>query len=59
MFQLYQGKLCASVLANKTVYIPANITQAQIEEKLESAFTVVSHSEYVIYLNELNYFWEM
>ncbi|XP_073974043.1 tyrosine-protein kinase transmembrane receptor Ror-like isoform X2 [Rhodnius prolixus] len=43
--QLYQGKLCASVLANKTVYIPANITQAQIEEKLESAFTVVSHSE--------------
>ncbi|BES98750.1 tyrosine-protein kinase receptor [Nesidiocoris tenuis] len=43
--ELYTGKICSSVLENKTVYIPPNTTQAAIELKLTSAFSVVSHSE--------------
>ncbi|XP_024080556.1 tyrosine-protein kinase transmembrane receptor Ror-like isoform X2 [Cimex lectularius] len=41
----YKGKLCASVLANKTVYIPASHTQEELERKLELAFGVVKNSE--------------
>lgn len=42
--QPYQGKLCSDVLINKTVFIPANTKQSELEEKLEMAFSVVAHS---------------
>uniref|UniRef100_A0A0A9Z5Y9 Tyrosine-protein kinase receptor n=2 Tax=Lygus hesperus TaxID=30085 RepID=A0A0A9Z5Y9_LYGHE len=43
--ELYTGKICAEVLENKTIYIPVNTTQADIEFKLTSAFSVVTRSE--------------
>lgn len=42
--QLYQGKLCSEILGNKTVFIPSNSKQSDLEEKLEIAFSVVAHS---------------
>ncbi|CAH1391097.1 unnamed protein product [Nezara viridula] len=42
--ELYHGKLCSEYLANKTVYIPNHSKQVDLEEKLKSAFSVVTLS---------------
>lgn len=43
--QLYRGTRCQRFLGNKTVYIPAPLTQKLLEEKLNTAFTVIEHSQ--------------
>ncbi|KAL0277017.1 UNVERIFIED_CONTAM: hypothetical protein PYX00_004446 [Menopon gallinae] len=42
--ELYRGKRCQKYLGNKTVYIPADILQSQLEEKVNRAFTVIENS---------------
>lgn len=43
--QLYRGTRCTKFLGNKTVYIPAGLTQKILEDKLNTAFTVIEHSQ--------------
>ncbi|XP_065569518.1 tyrosine-protein kinase transmembrane receptor Ror-like isoform X2 [Artemia franciscana] len=42
--QLYKGTMCGQILANKNVFVPNGQTQKHIEEKLSSAFTVITRS---------------
>lgn len=42
--QPYKGTRCQKYVGNKTVYIPSNLTQKLIEEKINTAFTVIENS---------------
>ncbi|KAK6618580.1 hypothetical protein RUM43_012971 [Polyplax serrata] len=42
--QLYRGTRCQKYVGNKTVYIPSNLTQKMLEEKVNVAFTVIENS---------------
>lgn len=43
--QLYRGTRCQKYVGNKTVYIPSNLTQKMLEEKVNVAFTVIENSK--------------
>ncbi|XP_046400013.1 tyrosine-protein kinase transmembrane receptor Ror [Ischnura elegans] len=42
--QLYQGITCAQIIGNRSIYVPGNLTQDVIEQKLQRALTVISQS---------------
>jgi len=43
--QIYRGQRCLELIGNKSVYIPAGVSQQIIESKLTQAFLVVSQSK--------------
>ncbi|PNF43882.1 hypothetical protein B7P43_G02778, partial [Cryptotermes secundus] len=42
--QVYRGSKCFNFVGNKTVFVPARMTQRLLEEKLAAAFMVIDHS---------------
>lgn len=48
--QLYTGETCAGYLSNQTVFVTPDLTMELIEERLKSAYGVISSSKYEIAL---------
>ncbi|XP_069694421.1 tyrosine-protein kinase transmembrane receptor Ror-like isoform X3 [Periplaneta americana] len=42
--QVYRGTTCFKFVGNKTIYVPPRMTQRQLEDKLATAFMVITHS---------------
>ncbi|KAG8232332.1 hypothetical protein J437_LFUL012922 [Ladona fulva] len=42
--QMYQGSTCSQVVGNRSIFVPASVTQEIIEQKVQRAITVIAHS---------------